>query len=217
MIASLDTRDLQGILHSIKGIMDAEKENLITMDSQLGDGDLGITMTRAFNAVEEELKTSTENIPAKQLIRIGAIISKAAPSTMGTLLATGFMRGGKSIRETELLTLDDLSVFFRHFVTGIMDRGKAKPGDKTIIDVLDPVALCLSAAADLGYAIPEAFSAAYELANASMDTTSGLAAKHGRAAYYRENSIGKKDGGAYVGLLMVKGFHEYLQGIDPGR
>ncbi len=73
-------------------------------------------------------------------MKAGMLMAKAAPSTMGTLMGTGFMRGGKAVSGTDEISTTDLAEFFQAFVTGIMERGKAKPGEKTIIDSLKPAA-----------------------------------------------------------------------------
>ncbi len=77
-------------------------------------------------------------------------MAKAAPSTMGTLTATGFLRGGKALESAEAIGTAEAAAFWRAFANGIAERGKAKVGDKTILDVLDPLARALEAQAEAG-------------------------------------------------------------------
>jgi phosphoenolpyruvate---glycerone phosphotransferase subunit DhaL len=204
--------DIRDIISRIKTIMDDARDHLIELDGAMGDGDLGITMTLAFAAASEAAETSTETNPSDLLKTIGFAIAKAAPSTMGTLLATGFMRGAKAVQGSNDLGLPELATFFQAFVQGIMDRGKAKPGDKTIIDVLWPVAQSLSQAAESHQhetSLLTAMANAYDIAQQAILDTTRLKAQHGRAAYYQDASIGRQDAGSVVGLLIIKAFYEH--------
>ena len=81
-------------------------------------------------------------------MKIGMTIARTAPSTMGTLVATGFMSGGKAVGGASALGRKEMAAFFDAFVAGIMQRGKSKPGEKTIVDVLHPAAQAFKEAAD---------------------------------------------------------------------
>ncbi|MEW5814166.1 MAG: dihydroxyacetone kinase subunit DhaL [Spirochaetota bacterium] len=199
-------KDILSILYTIRKIMEDNKEFLIQLDSTMGDGDLGLTMTKAFIAADEELKKSEESDIGKLLMKAGTTIAKAAPSTMGTLVATGFMRGGKALSGKENLTTSDLADFFQAFVNGVMERGKAKPGEKTIIDALKPAADALSAA--ILKTPREALSDALAAAEKGLEATKNMIARHGRIAYYQEQAKGKQDPGATAGVFIVKGFYE---------
>ena len=94
--------------------------------------------------------------------------------------------------------------FFRAFVQGLMDRGKSKPGDKTIIDSLHPAAQALAAQKDGG--LENALTAALAAAEAGLEATKEMIAQHGRVAYYKEQSLGKVDPGATVGVYIIREF-----------
>jgi dihydroxyacetone kinase-like protein len=206
----LDTAAIKAIISRIKDIMDESRDHLIELDSAMGDGDLGLTMTKAFTAAKEEAERSTATNPVELLKTTGMVIAKTAPSTMGTLIATGFMRGAKAIQGADIIGLPELALFFQSFVQGIMDRGKAAPGDKTIIDVLYPVALYLSQSAENKKSLGEAIAYAFIIAQQAVRDTMLLKAQHGRAAYYQDASIGKQDAGSTVGMLIIKGFYLHL-------
>ena len=178
------------------------------LDSVMGDGDLGFTMTKAFSAANEEANKSEEKIPGKLLMRLGMVIAKTSPSTMGTLVATGFMKGGKAIDSFDQIGPEELAVFFETFVKSIMERGKSVPGNKTIIDTLFPAsqALRLSVNESLVIGITAARAAALK----GLEDSTKMKAQHGRAAYYQDNSIGKQDGGATVGTYIIEGFYQHI-------
>jgi dihydroxyacetone kinase-like protein len=207
---ALKTTDIITILRELKLSMENNQQFLGELDGVMGDGDLGLTMTRAFTAAAEEADRSEELLPGKLLMRLGAVIAKAAPSTMGTLVATGFLRGGKALDSASQLGSAELAVFFDAFVKGIMERGKSVPGNKTVIDTLYPAACALQMAAAAGEPLDRAAGRAYVAARQGLENSILMKALHGRAAYYQDASIGKQDGGATVGFLMVEGFYRVI-------
>lgn len=201
--------ELQGIISKVREIMQEQRDHLIKIDGEMGDGDLGITMEKAFVAADDYLSSSEAEDLGKALMQMGMAMAKAAPSTMGTLLATGFMRGGKAVQGKSRLTVADFATVFDAFANGIMERGKSKPGDKTIVDVMVPVAQSLqSGSTD---APPQAFRFAYDAAAEALEKTKDMTAQHGRPAYYQEQSVGKADPGGTAGLYLVQGFRDYLE------
>jgi dihydroxyacetone kinase-like protein len=203
---SLDINAIRSVLSQLKQIMDDQRDRLIALDRDLGDGDLGLTMTKAFTAARETAATSEETLPGKLLMLAGMAMAKAAPSTMGTLVATGFMRGGKAIGDQERLGVPQLAAFFRAFTDGIMERGKTRPGNKTVVDALNPAAETLEQAAAQGKQLSEALAAASEAAARGNEAARMMKSQHGKAAVYQDQTIGKEDPGASVGVLIVQAF-----------
>jgi len=206
----LTTGDIKTIFLEIQSIVDREKETLTRLDSVMGDGDLGITMSRAFHAACDEAEKSEDLSVGKLFIRLGMVMAKTSPSTMGTLLATGFMKGGKSIEPEEQIGLAELATFFEVFVKGLMDRGKSAPGNKTIIDTLYPAALAIRSAVHEQKFMAAAIHDALDAAMNGLEASTRMKAQHGRAAYYQDDSIGKQDGGATVGTFIVRGFFQHI-------
>lgn len=205
----MDAAAAKRVLHTIREAMDSNRDHLIEIDSAIGDGDLGLTMTKAFAAADDGLADSDETDVGKLFSQAGMAMAKAAPSTMGTLMATGFMRGGKAVRGKTVLLPEDIAAFFRAFTDGIMERGKTKPGEKTIVDVLDPVADALAAADATELAALAAVATA--AGQRGLEAARDMMAQHGKAAIYREQTIGKPDPGATAGLLVVQGFAAVLE------
>jgi phosphoenolpyruvate---glycerone phosphotransferase subunit DhaL len=198
------------ILAGISSIMEDNRDWLIQIDSEIGDGDLGLTMTKAFRTAADEMASGDESDVGVFFAKAGMIMAKAAPSTMGTLVATGFMRAGKAVKGTAELEAADIARFFRAFSDGVMERGKTKLGNKTIVDVLDPVASALEAAASEGVGSEELAKRAVSAAEAGEIAARELVSQHGKAAIYREQTVGKPDPGANAGVLIVRGFFAAL-------
>jgi len=202
--------DIKTLFELLKEAMASNKDRLIEIDGIMGDGDLGLTMASAFSAAADGI--SEEQDLGKVFTKAGMAMAKAAPSTMGTLMGTGFMRGGKAVKEKTELGLEEMARFWRAFVEGLEERGKAKPGDKTIIDSLEPAASALEKAAAAGKSLNEGFADALLAAEEGMNNTRTMAAQFGRMAYNQEKSKTLIDPGSVVGHLLIKTFTGYIAG-----
>ncbi len=209
---SLGVDDLKAIVARIASIMSERRDELVRLDGAVGDGDLGLTMEKGFQSARSEAEASTETDPGKLLMRIGMRIARDAPSTMGTLVATGFLSGGKAGAGTAPLGLPEMAAFFDAFVTGIMQRGKAKPGEKTVVDVFYPVAQSLKQSAASGSSLSDAFRGCRAAAAEGLARSTEALAQHGRVAYYQEQSRGKVDPGSVAGTYIVQGFCDHIEG-----
>jgi phosphoenolpyruvate---glycerone phosphotransferase subunit DhaL len=205
---TLKKENILEILLHLKNLMNDKKDYLVELDSKMGDGDLGLTMAKGFSAAYDQMIDPEESDLGVILSKAGMVIAKTAPSTMGTLMGTGFMRGGKALKGKTELGTADLALFFKDFVQGLMDRGKARPGDKTIIDSIKPAADALESAA--GQGLKPALDAALEAAKKGLEATKEMVAQHGRIAYYKDKSLGHQDPGATVGVFILQVFAEYI-------
>lgn len=196
---------LKKMLENILISMNEAKEELITLDASMGDGDLGLTMCTGFQTIFEEFDNITEDDLGKLLIKLGMKMNSTVPSTMGTLIATCMIKAGTAAKAKQELTLNDLAVMAQAAVNGIMQYGKSKPGDKTMLDALYPASIAIKKAADEGKSIAFAQQAAYEAACQGVKNTKNLQSVHGRAAYYNEKSIGQQDPGATAVMYIFRG------------
>jgi dihydroxyacetone kinase-like protein len=201
---SLGKDEIIKILQKLKQLFNDNRDYLVELDAKMGDGDLGLTMSKGFTAVYDELRDTAETDIGKILMKAGMLMANAAPSTMGTIMGTGFMRGGKAISGKDEISTADLAEFFQAFVTGIMERGKAKPGEKTVIDSLKPAADTL--VEFKGKDIVKALQEALLSSEKGLESTKNMIAQHGRIAYYKEQSMGQEDPGATAGVILMKGF-----------
>lgn len=205
--------DLIGLFQRWRDMFAAQREFLIALDGKVGDSDLGITMAKSFAAAYDTVATEGAGAGLTKLLRsAGAIMAKTAPSTMGTLTATGFLRGAKVLEGLDAIGTPEAAAFWRAFATGIAERGKAKLGDKTILDVLDPVAASLEASAASGEALGQALNAAAAAAATALEATRSMVAQHGKAAAFQEKTVGLQDAGATVGVLLVKTMSDFVDG-----
>ncbi len=213
-LQTLNAANFIDLFRSWRMLFAEQREFLIALDGKVGDSDLGITMSKAFAAAAEALEAEGEAVGIAKLLRTaGATIARTAPSTMGTLTATGFLRASKVAEGKEALDATGVAAFWRAYRDGIAERGKAKVGDKTLLDVLDPIAVTLEAQAAAGASLSDALSAAAKAAEEALEATKSMMAQHGKAAAFQEKTIGLQDAGATVGAYLIRRMANVVEGI----
>lgn len=201
----IDKAKLKEILgHIVKSMEDA-KEELIALDGAMGDGDLGLTMCKGFEAVYQEIDNLEETDMGKLMMKLGMKMNSVVPSTMGTLISTCFVKSAPKVKGKTELNLSDLAAMGRAAVDGVMQRGGSKIGDKTMLDALHPAVVALEQAILENKTIAEAQKDAYQAAIKGVEQTKSLKSVHGRAAYYNEQSIGRQDPGATAVMYIFRG------------
>jgi len=205
-IATIDSAQAIKMLECAAKTMSENRLVLIELDSIIGDGDLGITMEKGFSTAAETVRDLSSEAPCSIFMKAGMAIAKSAPSTMGTLMATGLMRGGKAVTGKMELSASDIKVFFAAFLQGVMERGKTKPGEKTLVDVLIPAIEAMDAFQ--GDDVALILKQACEGAKRGIEVAKNLQAQHGKAAVFREKTIGLEDPGGRAIYLLIKSFGE---------
>lgn len=211
----ITARDMTAVFARLNQIMTSNKRRLIELDGSLGDGDLGLTMSQGFEQAYETVQAMSDSDVGAVMTKAGMTIARHAPSTMGTLMGTGFMKGGKAIQGSTTVGLEQMTTFFEAFVEGVMARGKSKPGEKTVLDALFPAVQSLRESQASGRTLTEAFEAAAQAATVGAEATRDMVAQRGRGSYYGEGSLGKLDPGAVVGMLLMQGFVARNQPFTP--
>lgn len=195
---------LVSFLREAKDIMAENREYLINLDSVVGDGDLGLTMSDGFLAAYEAVAEKGETDAGRLLYQAGKAMSTAVPSTMGTLMASGLMQAGKALKGNTELSPGQVAELFQAYLEGVANRGKAKIGDKTFLDGLAPGVEALKEAVEAGEDLPTASAKAAAAAQRGFENTVGMLAVHGRAATRGEASRKLQDPGAAVAALLMK-------------
>lgn len=207
---SFKTRDLIGIIASIRELMVENKDYLIELDAQNGDGDLGLSMDSGFTSTYEKIKDSEETDLGKFMLLVSKSFNEAAPSTLGTLLSIYFMGMAKYLRGKTVANLEDISLAMESGLSNLMIKGGAKPGEKTIIDSLNPAIEEIKNLVTSNKSLEDVFVSAVKKAEEGVLATKDMKSVHGRAAYYGDKSIGIQDGGATVGMYIIKGMYNYI-------
>ena len=202
----MNRESLRGILTEISRLMEEQKEYLIELDQQNGDGDLGISMSEGYRAVKEYLDNTQEKDLGRLMQGCGKVFNEAAPSSLGTITAFGFMGMAKALKGREEVDFLEASQAMRKGIENIMEKAGAKPGEKTILDALCPgVEAMIKYAMNPKMAVEEGSRAASD----GSEATRQMKSVHGRAAYYGDKSIGILDGGSVVGKLIFVGIRNW--------
>lgn len=182
----------------------ANRDYFTELDQAMGDGDMGISMGKVGAALTDYVDANPVGEDVGQFIaKAGMAVNKAAPSTMGTLIATALMRAGKEVRGKAAITPADLAVMFTAADQGMQERGKAKPGDKTIIDAIHPAAQAFAQALESGASLAEAGQQALAAAEAGRDQVTPLRSKIGRASWVGERTEGQIDPGCAMFCMVL--------------
>ena len=194
------------VITSISDIMTENKDYLVSLDQQNGDGDLGISMSSGYEAVKNYVIASEERDLGKLLMKCSSVFNEAAPSSLGTITAFGFMGMAKALKGKEEATFAECADALDAGLNKIMEKAKSKPGEKTILDALYPAIEVLknSDGSDKVAALKSAAAASAE----GSENTKNMKSVHGRAAYYAEKSIGTLDGGSVVGKLIFEAIYK---------
>jgi len=188
----------------------AEKEKLNELDAAIGDAEHGISMDRGFTKVVERLSTCTNSDISGLLKTAGMTLVSSVGGAGGALFGTFFLRASAVSSGKSSLDNDDLVLLLDAGMKGIMDRGKAQPGDKTMIDVLDPAVKAYKKANQDGNDMKWSMKFALDAAEDGLLSTIPMIAKKGRASYLGERSAGHQDPGATSMLIILKALHDTI-------
>ena len=198
---ALTTPALADGLQRIAAHMETVADELNSLDGQLGDGDLGVTMTRGGRALVDILPKLPPDV-GMALMACAQAMTKVSGSSYGTLLATGLLAAAKATRGRTEVPWSETAALLRTALEAMMTRGKASLGDKTVLDALDAAATAAEGKSDPG----EILQAATAAVEATLDRMRNMQAKIGRARIFGERSVGLDDPG-------MRAFRDVLRGL----
>lgn len=177
---------------------------LTELDQAVGDGDLGVTAGKIADALAAHADESAGDDLGRYLAGGGMAVNRVASSTMGTLLATALMRAGKEVKGKTVLDADNLSAMLTAARVGMQERGKAKLGDKTILDALEPAEATFKEAVSGGDGLHSAADRAIGAARAGLEAVTPLRSRIGRAGWVGERTEGKVDPGCALLIIILE-------------
>lgn len=200
---SIGLEDVLAWIEEIAARIEEQRAYLTELDSAIGDADHGINMNRGFKAVRERLEASPPSDIAAAFKAVAMALIGKVGGASGPLYGTMFMEMGKAAGERDTIDAAAWAEMLRAGIDGVIARGKAQPGDKTMIDALEPAHTALAAAIASGARLGEALAAAAAAAAEGMEATIPLVARKGRASYLGERSAGHQDPGATSSHLIL--------------
>jgi dihydroxyacetone kinase/dihydroxyacetone kinase-like protein len=174
------------------------------LDAVVGDGDFGYSLARGFEKVLEGWDDLDRSDPGTFLKKVGIVISSRIGGTSGPIWGTAFLRAGATLGDAPEVTGAQVVAALRAAAEGIKARGNSDVGDKTLLDVLVPLADRLEAEVQAGSDARTALEAASTTAREAAEATTDMIAKRGRASYTGERSKGSVDAGAMALAVIVE-------------
>lgn len=202
-----------GAIEAVTAAINENKEFLTDLDREIGDADHGINMARGFNAAVKKLKEVPPADLSSGLKSVAMTLISTVGGASGPLYGTAFLRCAKSAQDKTSVDPETASQMLRAAADGIKARGGALPGDKTMMDALEPACAAFSEAAEKGAPLAECLDAAIKAAEAGVEYTKTIAARKGRASYLGDRSIGHQDPGATSVTIILKALAAYCSSI----
>jgi dihydroxyacetone kinase-like protein len=209
-VAAISYEQLLNWLRFIDESLIEQRGYLTELDSAIGDGDHGTNLARGAAASSNKVDTERPEFVDDLFTLVGMTLVSSVGGASGPLYGTFFLRFAASAGHRQELTLQRLADALDAGVGGVVDRGKAELGDKTMYDAMEPAATAFRAAIEKGADAQAAARAAFEAAAAGRDATADLVARKGRASYLGDRSIGHVDPGAASTALMFEALAEAL-------
>ncbi len=178
---------------------------LIRLDREIGDGDHGENMDRGFSAIAPKLtELPVGSRPADVLKLVATTLISTVGGAAGPLYGTAFLKAAASVADRDDLDGDAIVTLLTAARDGIVMRGKAAPGDKTMIDAWSPAVDAAAGALAAGGSETAILNAAADAAEAGAAATEPLVAHKGRASYLGERAVGHRDPGAQSTALLLR-------------
>jgi dihydroxyacetone kinase-like protein len=190
-------------LQAYAGVIQENSQYLTQLESAIGDGDHGANMHRGFQAVLGKLPSVTDKDIGTILKTVGMTLISTVGGAGGPLYGTFFIQAGTPMAGKQELSLEDWVAALDSAVQGVKSRGKAEPGDKTMVDALLPALQAAKEAAARGASMDDVLRQSAQAAEEGMKATTPLVARKGRASYLGERSAGHQDPGATSSFLLL--------------
>jgi dihydroxyacetone kinase-like protein len=188
--------------------MAEHRQELVALDTAIGDGDHGTNMNRGMTKALEKVGASEPADPGAVLKTVAMALISSVGGAAGPLYGTLFLQMGTALGDQPEVDLAAFAAASRKALEGVQARGKAQPGDKTMVDALIPAVEALEASSDLD----DGLRAAAQAAEDGMKATTPLVARKGRASYLGERSKDHQDPGATSTYYLFKSAAEALSG-----
>jgi phosphoenolpyruvate---glycerone phosphotransferase subunit DhaL len=209
----IGVQEFIGLIAAVSAAIADVRDELNRLDSVLGDGDHGTSLSTAFAdaaqkaaALDQPTLFSVLNTTAQSLMnRMGG--------ASGALFGTLFLRAAITAKDKMRLSQEDMNILWRAALDGVTARGKAQPGDKTMIDALKPAVDAFA----VGTTLDDAFERAAVAATEGAQATAAMVARHGRAKFVGERSLGHVDAGARSVAVMFAAMNRYWMENQHGE
>lgn len=209
---SYGSRDLIDLFRLIALRLSEARIELGALDGAIGDADHGNSMAGGFLAVVQATSCSDDPVPSRIMFLAARSFLSAVGATTGPLYASALMSAARALEGKASLSASDIADLVPAFSQGIAERGKARPGDKTMMDAWSPAARAVAEAKRARMSPLDRLRKAEAAARNGRDSTRAMIAAVGRAARLGPRSLGHIDPGAASAVIVIGALHEWMQG-----
>jgi dihydroxyacetone kinase-like protein len=205
----VDAATLTSWLEASAVALHEQRDYLTQLDAAIGDADHGTNMDRGFASVVAKLgELDDATPPGRILVTAGSTLVSTVGGASGPLWGTALRRAGKSLGEADTFDGPALAAALEAALAGVVELGAAQPGDKTMVDALEPAVRVLREQVAGDASAADAVAAARAAAEEGMAATVPLQASKGRASYLGERSIGHQDPGATSTVIILRALEQ---------
>jgi dihydroxyacetone kinase-like protein len=204
MSENVTTAVLEEWVRKFATLVADNRDHLTELDAAIGDADHGSNMDRGMKAAVAALDETAPTTAGALFTKVGMTLVSTVGGASGPLFGTFFLRMGTSFGDSETTTPLGFAAALRSGLGGVVARGKAEPGDKTMYDALAPAVEALDTALGQQSQLATGLKAARDAAAAGRDATTPMLARKGRASYLGERSVGHQDPGATTVALLLE-------------
>ena len=184
--------------------IDDHRAELVTLDREIGDGDHGENLDRGFRAVLEAVEAGSFDTPGAVFTTVATKLISTVGGAAGPLFGTAYLKAAQAAGAATELDADTLVAVLTAARDGVVSRGKAAVGDKTMIDAWTPAVDAAATAAGAGESPERVLEAAADAAVTGAESTEPLVARKGRASYLGERAVGHRDPGAQSTAYILR-------------
>ncbi len=210
MSEKLNYDDFKKIINKIAANITKNSSYLSELDSFIGDGDHGTTISRGFGEVMRIIRENPPKDISNLLKTTGLTLISSMGGASGPIFGSIFIAMAKVTEGKDKIGLSDLKDMFSAALDKVMKLGGAAPGDKTLVDSLKPVVDSLHDSLSKGISLKEATKSAEASALKGVESTKNMIAKKGRSSYLGERSLGHQDAGATTMYLIIKTINDLI-------
>ncbi|MCP5099272.1 MAG: dihydroxyacetone kinase subunit L [Chloroflexi bacterium] len=210
-LESLNGRSWVTIIQAMSNAITEACDQLTAMDSEVGDGDHGVNMTAAMQAAATQVSQLVDPTPDQVLKTAGTAVLNEMGGASGVVFGSFFRGGSRAVKGKSSLGLAEVAVMMNAGLAEVQKRGKAQPGDKTMVDALAAAATAVQLGLDNQLTLTEAITNAAAQATIGAEDTRNMVAQFGRAKFLGERSIGHQDAGATSIAIMITVWADVLR------
>ena len=212
----ITARGLRAALCFIAERIEKEEARLNSLDSAIGDGDHGITMRIGFQAIKKRVSSLTEDTSIDATFgEAGRAFMGVTGGAIGVILGKMLAAGKSALKGCTLMGPAELTQGLRAMEVAVANTGKAKPGDKTILDSFHVAAESASQSHSSGCTLKEIVSQAASAAEMAAENTANIVCKVGRASRLGDRSLGHPDPGAVSFAIILRAFSDWMDDSPP--